>query len=87
LVSPVTVALVASGVMVLMKEPGELVMVYPVTGEPLPETWAQDTWADLSPRTALGAAGWSGTAAGMAVLEGGESGPVPPALVAFTVKV
>jgi hypothetical protein len=87
LVSPVTVALVASGVAVLVMAPGELVMVYPVTGEPLPETWAQDTWADLSPRTALGGAGWSGTAAGVVVLEGAEVGELPTVLVAVTVKV
>ena len=43
--------------------------------------------ADLSPRTAVGAATVSGTPAGVTWLEAAEAGESPTALVALTVKL
>lgn len=85
-VRPVTVQVVAP-VVVQVKDPGEDVTVYPVTGEPLLTPAVHDTSADVLPRVAVTAVGFPGTATGVTAAEGFEELDVPTALVAVTVNV
>src|SRR5688572_30742939 len=68
--------------------PGEDVTVYEVTGKPpFDAGGANATRACALPASAATAKGAPGSVAGVTLLEGADSGPVPTAVVALTVKV
>jgi hypothetical protein len=83
----VTVALVADPPAVTVCGPGEEVIVYDVIGLPPLSGGVQLTVADAFPAVAVTPVGAPGTVgAGMTVLDGADSGPVPTEFVAVTVK-
>jgi hypothetical protein len=63
------------------------VTVYDVTALPLPSGAVKATTKVPFPRVTEGAAGMSGTAAGITAADGGDDGLVPTAFVAVMVHV